>query len=184
MGALLLAAFFLVRFGLLGRLDREAIGRAARFAPMRGGERAAYWVYQLSTGGLLLGVLTARIRLTPSVPFWCGLLLCGAGLILLALSVIAFAAPPPDGVCRSGVYRLSRNPMYLAYFLYFLGCGLLARSPLLCGLALTLQISAHWVIRAEERWCAQCLGEPYLRYARDVPRYLGLPAKKPREETE
>ena len=183
MGALLLIPFFLLRFGLLGRLDPTALDRAARFAPMRGRARAAYWVYQLSTGGLLLGVLTARVRLIPAALFWGGLLLYGAGLALLALSAAAFAASPPDGVCRSGVYRFSRNPMYLSYFLYFLGCGLLAHSPVLGVLTLTLQISAHWVILAEERWCAQRLGEPYLQYARAVPRYLGRPAKKPQEET-
>ena len=38
-GLFLLLPFFLLRFGLLARLDREAIGRAARFAPLEGGER-------------------------------------------------------------------------------------------------------------------------------------------------
>lgn len=44
-GLFLLLPFFLLRFGLLARLDREAIGRAARFAPLEGGERVAYWIY-------------------------------------------------------------------------------------------------------------------------------------------
>ena len=61
MGALLLAPFFLIRFGLLARLDREAVGRAAHFAPMAGGERAAYWVYQFSTGGIILCILCSKL---------------------------------------------------------------------------------------------------------------------------
>ena len=50
MGFFLLLPFFLLRFGLLARLDRSALRRAAQFAPMYGRERAAYWVYQISTG--------------------------------------------------------------------------------------------------------------------------------------
>lgn len=46
--------FFLIRFGLMSCLDKSAVRRAAQFAPMRGPEKAAYWVYQLSTAALIL----------------------------------------------------------------------------------------------------------------------------------
>ena len=36
--------FFLIRFGLMSCLDKSAVRRAAQFAPMRGPEKAAYWV--------------------------------------------------------------------------------------------------------------------------------------------
>ena len=183
MGALLLLPLFLIRFGLLALLDRQAVGRAAHFAPMRGGERAAYWVYQLSQLAILLGILTAPIQTEPSLFLFGGAALYGAGVILLVLAVAAFAAPAGDGVRRTGVYRISRNPMYGAYFLYFLGCALLARSPLLGILVLVFQVSARWVILAEERWCAGRFGEPYLQYMRSVRRYLGAPAKFPPEES-
>ena len=41
-GFFLLIPFFLIRFALTAALSREALGRAARFAPVRGRERAAY----------------------------------------------------------------------------------------------------------------------------------------------
>lgn len=53
-GFLLLAPFFLIRFGLMAWLDHASLARAAHFAPMRGGERAAYLVYQLANAGILL----------------------------------------------------------------------------------------------------------------------------------
>ena len=37
-GFVLLLPFLLIRFGLLVRLNREAVSRAAYFAPVRGGE--------------------------------------------------------------------------------------------------------------------------------------------------
>ena len=43
-GLWLLVPFLLVRFGLLAVLSREAVARAAHFAPMEGGERIAYGI--------------------------------------------------------------------------------------------------------------------------------------------
>lgn len=182
MGALLLLPFFLIRFGLLALLDRQAVGRAAHFAPMYGWERVAYWVYQISNLAVFLLILTARIQTELSPLLFMGLALYGGGLILLTLAVAAFASPAVESVRRTGVYRLSRNPMYVAYFLCFLGCALLARSPLLVILVLVFQVSAHWVILAEERWCSRQFGEAHLQYMKSVRRYWGLPAKFPPEE--
>ena len=81
-------------------------------------------------------------------------------------------APAAGGFCRRGVYRFSRNPMYLAYFLIFAGCAALGRSPLLLGLTAVFQVAAHWLIRAEERWGAQRFGEVYGEYAGRVRRYF------------
>lgn len=172
MGILLLLPFFLLRFGLLACLDRAAVGRAAHFAPVRGREQAACWVYQLSNVAILGSILFAGVQTVPPLLFWGGLALYAAGLVLLALSVLAFAAPSESGVNQSGVYRISRNPMYVSYFLYFLGCALLAQSPPLAVLVLVFQISAHWIILAEERWCVRQFGEAYIQYAETVRRYL------------
>ena len=142
MAALLLIPFFLIRFGLLSALSRDGLRRAAHYPPVEGWERAALWLYQLSTAALLLLILLSRVKAAPPPSFHGGGLLYAAGLLLLVLSVAAFAAPSEEGFCQSGVYRLSRNPMYAAYFLLFLGCGLLTRSlPLLLCLAVFLTLS-------------------------------------------
>ena len=82
------------------------------------------------------------------------------------------AAPAPGGMRRQGLYRLSRNPMYLAYLVFFAGCALLVRSPLLLAITAVFQLSAHWVILAEERWCIRQFGQDYIRYMAEVRRYL------------
>lgn len=42
MGIFLLVPFFLIRFGLLSILNKEAVRRAAFFAPLSAGEKGAY----------------------------------------------------------------------------------------------------------------------------------------------
>lgn len=172
MGAWLLLPFFLIRFGLLSRLNKDAVSRAAHFAPMRGHEKAAYWIYQVSNGLILILLFFLPIRRSPVWLCAAGVGVYLAGLALLTASVAAFAAPAESGFSQGGLYRFSRNPMYAAYFVFFTGCALLTRSPALFGLVLVFQISAHWIIRAEERWCAGQFGEAYLQYMKRVRRYI------------
>lgn len=171
-GAVLWLPFLLLRFGLLGLLNKNALRRAAHFAPMAGGARAAYYVYQLSNLAFFVALPFLRVRPVPRGWFFAGLAVFTAGTVLLVLSVVHFAAPSAGGVNCKGLYRFSRNPMYVAYFFYFAGCALLTHSLLLLGILLVFQISAHWVILAEERWCAETFGEAYTRYTQQVRRYF------------
>ena len=171
-GFFLLIPFFLIRFALTAALSREALGRAARFAPVRGRERAAYYIYQLSNAGIVLYPAFLTVQADASWIFCRGLHCYGGGLLLCAAAVVSFAAPDSGGLNTNGLYRISRNPMYLAYFVCFLGMALLTRSPALLGLTLVFQASAHWIILAEERWCLEQFGQAYGQYMARVRRYL------------
>ena len=188
-GFLLLIPFFILRFGLLLALNPKAVPRAAYFAPMRGAERCAYVIYQLSNLGLFLSLLFLRVDIDFSALFWCGIICYLAGLCLCAASVSAFSFPDESGLNTNGVYRFSRNPMYVAYFICFAGMALLTRSFPLLGLVLIFQISAHWIILAEERWCLERFGDAYAQYRKRVRRYLkpsvaGVEAKIQKNESE
>ena len=164
--------FFLIRFGLLSCLGRDALRRAAHFAPMCGLEKGAYWVYQLSTAALILYSPFLRVSRESPVLFSIGLLCYLGGLALCAVSVSSFSTPAASGLNTSGMYRYSRNPMYVAYFFCFLGIALLSRSAVFFGLLALFQISCHWIILAEERWCVETFGDAYRNYMSTVRRYL------------
>ena len=171
-GVLLLLPFLLLRFGLLGRLGGDGLGRAAHIPPMGGGERLACWVYQLSSAGVLVCLCFQRAAVDGAWPFWTGLVLYLLGLALCAGAVVSFGRPSPGPFREDGLYRFSRNPMYVSYFVYFAGCVLLTRSWLLAILVLLFQLSEHWIILAEERWCGEQFGAPYEAYRKRVRRYL------------
>lgn len=169
--AVLLIPFLVLRFGLMGILCRSSLDRASHFAPMERGTRGAFWVYQLSTAGLFVGMFFENIHIQ-SLGFGAGLGLYLLGLGLLAAAVAAFCSPSQTGISTKGIYRFSRNPMYVAYDLIFLGCATLAKSWLLLGLTACFILSGHWIIRAEERWCAARFGEEYQAYYKRVRRYF------------
>ncbi len=170
-GFLLLIPFILIRFGLLSMLSKEGLKRAAFFAPLIGKEKIAYWFYQISNVLIFVYLFFLKVT-TDSYWFYAGLVTYGLGVLLCIASVSNFAKPAEDGINLKGLYRISRNPMYIAYFIYFLGCVLLTRSLLLLAILMVFQISSHWIILSEERWCIKKFGEEYKDYMNRVRRYI------------
>ena len=171
-GFILLLPFFLIRFGFLSLLNKKAVQRAAHFAPVQGKEVIAYWIYQISTVGIILYPLFLHIKVDFSILFCTGLIFYGVGLVALFITIINFSFPNDIVLNTKGIYRFSRNPMYVSYFFYFVGMALLTLSVLLFCMVLIFQISAHWIILAEERECIKKFGISYEQYMKKVRRYL------------
>ena len=161
----------LIRFGLLSIVDRKSLKRAAYFAPLIGVEKIAYQFYQLSNIAIFLYLCFLGIKINPPWTY-VGLIIYGLGIMLCVKSVLDFAKPTENGINVKGFYRISRNPMYIAYFVYFLGCVLLTQSLILLAILIVFQISSHWIIRSEERWCTEKFGDEYISYMKRVRRYI------------
>ena len=170
-GFLSILPLILIRFGVLNILNKNALRRAAFFTPMIGNEKVAYFFYQLSNILILLYPFFLKIK-TDSYWFYVGLVIYALGIILCLISVLNFAKPAENGINLKGLYQISRNPMYVAYFVYFLGCCVLTRSWSLFAILMVFQISAHWIIRSEERWCIKKFGQEYIGYMNKVRRYI------------
>ena len=171
-GFILLLPFFLIRFGFLSLLNKKAVQRAAHFAPVQGKEVIAYWIYQIATVGIILYPLFLHTIADFSIIFYIGLIFYGLGCAALFITIINFSFPNDMGLNTKGIYRFSRNPMYVSYFFYFVGMALLTLSVLLFCMVLIFQISAHWIILAEERECIKKFGISYEQYMKKVRRYL------------
>ena len=167
----LLIPIILIRYGLLSILNKEALKRAAFIPPLNGREKAAYWFYQVSSILLFVYQFFLLIR-TDTVWFFPGLIIYSVGILFCIVSISNFAKPEENGINLKGLYRVSRNPIYVAYFIYFLGCVLLTYSLILLILLIIYQVSAHWIILSEERWCVKEFGEKYIEYMKKVRRYI------------
>lgn len=167
----LMLPLFLIRFAILGILNKTALQRAAFFAPLIGKEKLAFVFYQLSNIFIVLYPLFLSVQ-TKAPIFIIGLCVYLLGIGVLLVSTIFFAKPEQNGININGIYRLSRNPMYMGYFLYFGGSVLLAPSLLLFLALIIFILSSHWIILSEERWCLKQFGDEYVKYMHKVRRYL------------
>jgi protein-S-isoprenylcysteine O-methyltransferase Ste14 len=130
--------------------------------------------------GLGAGFLVQRIApWTLSRPCWVGQIVGWAsvltGLLLVAWAVRTAAdvdLERPNQLVRGGPYAFSRNPMYVAWTLAYVGIALVADAawPLLL-LPVVLAVT-HIVIVREERSLERRFGAAYRSYKRSVRRYL------------
>lgn len=77
----------------------------------------------------------------------------------------------PGELVTGGIYRLTRNPIYLFFNLFFLGVFLLQPRPVFLLFWLFAVMNLHGQIRAEERFLARRHGQRYQDYCRRTSRY-------------
>jgi protein-S-isoprenylcysteine O-methyltransferase Ste14 len=112
-----------------------------------------------------------------------GFVLLGAGLGLLLWCVRDFyvagkgtLAPwdPPRSLVVIGLYRWSRNPMYVAVTLTLFGWAVAYASRSLLIYTLVVLAAFHLrVVYAEEPWLAKTHGDAWEVYRRQVRRWVG-----------
>ena len=130
---------------------------------------------------LLLLRPPGRTRLAPD-----GAIVLAVGLVVLFACVREFyvagkgtLAPwsPPRNLVTSGLYRWSRNPMYVGVLLVVSGWALGFRSGALALYAAALVVAFHLrVVLGEEPWLARTHGDAWEAYRRRVPRWIGARA--------
>ena len=80
---------------------------------------------------------------------------------------------PTRSVIQTGLFRYSRNPIYLAFCIATGGCALLFDNGwILLGLIPLVGLLTLLVIRREERYLEAKFGDDYLAYKRRVRRWL------------
>ena len=107
----------------------------------------------------------------------------GAGAVLLLWCVRDFyvagrgtLAPwsPPRRLVTVGLYKFSRNPMYIAVLLILCGWALAFQTRGLWIYAAAVGIAFHlWVVFYEEPWLARTHGRQWDEYRSRVQRWLG-----------
>ncbi|MCF4150904.1 isoprenylcysteine carboxylmethyltransferase family protein [Dethiosulfovibrio sp. F2B] len=137
----------------------------------------------LAVGGLL--DYAADVRFLPDS---LGFLSSLSGYALLAVSIgLMFMActafrrehtnvrtdRPAESVVADGIFRFTRNPMYLSFCLLGLSLSLILNSLwVLLGTFPFCVYIHHVVIPEEERYMEKRFGDAYLNYRRRTPRWL------------
>lgn len=133
---------------------------------------------------ILLGIATNQawpLRLMPPMVSLLGPFVTAGAVVLFLLSYRAFRAAGTSVqgnkrttvIVRTGPYRISRNPIYLAFILFVLGLSAwLNNLWLLVMLVPPAAILALVVIPREERFLKQNFNEQYASYQADVRRWL------------
>jgi protein-S-isoprenylcysteine O-methyltransferase Ste14 len=137
---------------------------------------------------ILVGLALDRLLPLPfaipeadGVPWIIGGFLILIGLVLFAAGVRNFsraATPLPTNrparvLVTTGIYRWTRNPIYLGMFLVYGGIGVAAQSPWVLILTLPIAITVRYgVVAGEEAYLERRFGDAYRDYKARVRRWL------------
>lgn len=129
---------------------------------------------------LLLGWIAPLPIAAPVYARWLGLGLTAFGFLLGVLALAEFkraraasAARREPALVTSGVYRYTRNPVYLGFALMLIGLPLNAGN--YWGFALLLPMVTlfnQWLIAPEENYLEQAFKKQYAEYKSRVRRWL------------
>ena len=109
-----------------------------------------------------------------------GIVLYASGIAIVIVSLVqlgqsaAVGLPERNTELRThGLYRFSRNPVYLGAFIICAGSCFSSIHPvnfLLCAIAIGIHLR---IVRKEEEFLEKRFGQQWLDYKQQVPRYLG-----------
>lgn len=139
----------------------------------------------LALGAIGIAWLADRLRPLPIIEgnaLWPG----GAAIIAFAVLVALIALlqffeaktkiepwHPTTAIISKGVYRFSRNPIYLSFCIATIGTGLLLNSWwVIASVAILKSMLERLVINREEIYLENKFGDHYLDYKRRVRRWL------------
>ena len=138
--------------------------------------------------GLLIGIILDRLSPLP-IPQITGrssqiilascLLAIGSALVLGCIYMMKQAKTnvpvhmPSKTLITTGLYELTRNPIYLGQFLFYLSMCIFFQSAWSMAFFLPIVLMFHYaVVLPEEEYLTKKFGKVYLAYKKAVPRWV------------
>lgn len=114
------------------------------------------------------------------IPGFVGLTLCSIAVIGIAASLVSFGnsfrvgidEQKPDKLVTTGIFAISRNPIYVCFNTFFCGQFLIHRNIIITVAVVGFAAAIHRQVLREERFLSSHYGVEYTEYCRKVRRYL------------
>lgn len=163
--------FYLIFILLLKILPKETVERLYdRSNWTKKQSRMAQVGLPFAFAGMIL-VLFTPLKINQPV-FWGGLALYIIGFCGFLISLLNFNSAPLSEPVIGGLYKISRNPQWVAFAITIIGISIMVGSWTAFFLFLVRVIMNHFRILGEERALEIQYGESYLVYKNSIPRYF------------
>jgi protein-S-isoprenylcysteine O-methyltransferase Ste14 len=128
--------------------------------PFNENEKKLYGISQLIFWASVIYSFFLPLKLVTAW-FYVGLLVYLFGMIFTIVAGMSLDNTPMNRPAAKGLYRISRNPIYLGTFLIFIGTGIACASWLFLLLVAVFIVLYDILIAPEERWCLEKYGDAY-----------------------
>ncbi|RLD84823.1 MAG: hypothetical protein DRJ10_00150 [Bacteroidetes bacterium] len=117
---------------------------------------------------LILLISSIFILFKINIFFYIGTLLYISGLIIYISAIFFFSINEIDLIVNTGIYGYSRHPVYLGFFIMWLGVAVCTLNIVVLVLILILGFLSYKIALLEEQQCVKKYGNDYLEYQRNV----------------
>ena len=112
-----------------------------------------------------------------SILFYLGLFLWAIGIIIVSSTSMSWIKTPENKLVTIGMYKYSRNPMYISFFFTYIGIGLISNSWIFLIITFVYIMIIMLEVKNEEKLCLKKYGDKYKNYMKKTPRWIGLKKK-------
>jgi protein-S-isoprenylcysteine O-methyltransferase Ste14 len=155
-------------------------GKAGDFKLTKNENRLTYVVFLPMIGSFIYAIFLP-LQLS-TLWLYSGLLVYLFGIACTIVTIQNFATSAKDKVITKGLYRYTRNPMYIGLVLIQTGLGIACASWVYLLLTVALMILLNANLSAEERYCLYRFGDDYQKYKNRTPRWIGIPKSEKRKQ--
>jgi protein-S-isoprenylcysteine O-methyltransferase Ste14 len=141
---------------------------------------ALFYFYTVFAAAFGWPLASSRRFFQSTTAAWFGVALCAVGVLILIVSLVSFGksfrigidVDKPGRLVTTGIFAVSRNPIYVGFFVFLVGQLLVFPNwvPLLYLVAATALFQRQ-VLR-EEGFMRQHYGQEYAEYCSHVRRYV------------
>jgi len=144
------------------------------------GAGAIGWLTQIVWVGATLYSIFLPLKVGTSW-FYAGLGAFVIGMIILVWATLIVVRTAADKTFVTGIYSVSRHPMYLSMILVYLGVSIASASWLFLLITIATFFLQRLQMIQEEQYCCRKFGGSYIEYMERTPRWIGVPKAKSRQ---
>ena len=141
---------------------------------------ALFYFYSIFAAVFNLPILSKQVFFQSELIAWAGLIFCLGGLLILVWSIISFGdsfrvgidTDQPVELITTGVFSISRNPIYVGFWFFLLGQFLVFPNWILLLYIGAATWLFHRQVLREEEFLKEHFGAEYAEYVNQVRRYL------------
>jgi protein-S-isoprenylcysteine O-methyltransferase Ste14 len=143
------------------------------------------WLIEIGIHSLHLNIqflplVVVKLIFKNQIIQFAGTVVIFVGLLVFCLALISFSSSwrvgietvSPGGLITTGVFSVTRNPIFLAMDLYFLGTFFIYSNPLFLMCFVCVALGFQFQICQEETFLIERYGEKYRKYMAQVNRYI------------
>jgi protein-S-isoprenylcysteine O-methyltransferase Ste14 len=170
-GWLLIGVLYLAYGVLLLFFPKDVVARLYDKSGRTKRQKSIIYAGALFASALFVLLIFTPLKIGSNV-FILGIIIYALGLAGFIAALFNFKNTPLDRPATRGLYKISRNPQQVMFFITFIGACVAIGSWLALLIQLVSSLFLHTRILAEEKACLKRYGDSFREYMKSVPRYF------------